>query len=403
MIRVMRDSLVLVIMTAGTLVVGAQQTSAPPVTAEATTNAITNAIGPKMQFASQLFDFGRMRAGDPAKYTYVFTNTGDALLVINNVQPQCGCTAAGEWTKQVEPGKTGSIPIQFNTAAYNGGVFKQVTVTCNVATQSVVMLQLKGTVFKPYDLNPQIAVFNLAPDTESASMLITITNNMEEPLLLSPPEVNNRSFSAELVTNVLGKGYQVKLSTVPPMPAVGSAQGQMTLKTSWTNTPTISMTLVANVQPTVMVTPGAITLPPGPLASGLTNAVSIQNNTATNILTLSEPTINAPGVGVEIKENQPGKSFSVMLGFPQGFEILAGQQIEFSVKTSNPKVPVVKVPVRQMARPTPAVLPAPPAPAAAPAPPFPLVPPAAPASSAGKVSSATNSPAPPRPPLPPGL
>ena len=79
-----------------------------------------------------MYDFGRIKAGEPVKYTYVFTNTGDALLILNSVQPQCGCTAAGEWTKQVEPGKTGNIPIQFNTMGYGGNVFKQVTVTCNL-------------------------------------------------------------------------------------------------------------------------------------------------------------------------------------------------------------------------------------------------------------------------------
>ena len=62
-----------------------------------------------MQFATPLYDFGRMKAGDPVKYTYLFTNTGDRLLLLNSVQPQCGCTTAGDWTKQVEPGQTGSI------------------------------------------------------------------------------------------------------------------------------------------------------------------------------------------------------------------------------------------------------------------------------------------------------
>jgi hypothetical protein len=391
-------------MSVSTLVAEARQTSAPPATVEATTNT----IGPKIQFATPLYDFGRVRAGDPVKYTYVFTNTGDALLVLNTVQPQCGCTAAGEWTRQVEPGKTGHIPIQFNTSAYNGGVFKQVTVTCNVKTQSMLFLQLKGTVYKPYELNPQIAVFNLPPDSDGASMVITITNHMEEPLLLSAPEVNNPIFSAQLITNVLGKGYQVKLSTVPPLPASGSAQGQMTLKTSWTNPPVIPVTLVANVQPAVMVTPPFITLPPGPLANALTNAVAIQNNSGTNILTLSEPTVNIPGVGIEIRTNDPGKSFSLMLGFPQGFEVPQGRQVELSLRTSSPRVPLVKVPVRQMQRP-PIQVPRPPAAVAAPtptpasAPSFPLVPPAASAAPPGRVFPAANSPTPPRPPPPPGL
>src|ERR1035438_6336648 len=101
------------LMTVGAAVVGAQQTSAPPAAAITSTNvtATTNGIGPKIQFATPVYDFGRTKSGEPVKYTYVFTNTGDGLLILTAVQPQCGCTAAGDWTKQVEPGKTGLIQI----------------------------------------------------------------------------------------------------------------------------------------------------------------------------------------------------------------------------------------------------------------------------------------------------
>ena len=100
------------LMTVGTLAVEAQQTSAPPAAAA----ALTNALGAEeSSLRRRCMTLAGSRSGEPVKYTYVFTNTGDRLLILNSVQPQCGCTAAGEWTKQVEPGKTGSIPIQFNT------------------------------------------------------------------------------------------------------------------------------------------------------------------------------------------------------------------------------------------------------------------------------------------------
>ncbi len=361
--RVLKDLVLAVsIMSIGTLAVAAGETSAPPVAAAAPTNA----PGPKIQFATPLYDFGRVKSGEPVKYTYVFTNTGDRLLILNSVQPQCGCTAAGEWTKQVEPGKTGTIPIQFNTMGYNGAVFKQTTVTCNVTNQPMLFLQLKGTIYKPFDVIPPLAVLNVSPDAESVSVVVTITNNTEEPLILSPPESNNRMFSAQLKTNQPGKGYQLTVSTVPPL-STGSVQGQISMKSTWTNTPVIPVTVVANVQPAVMVIPSYITLAPGPLPNAVTNSVAIQNN-STNLLTLSEPVVNVPGVGAQIKETQPGKSFTAMLAFPQGFQIPAGQQVELSVKTSNPKLPVVKVLVMQMPRPPAPVQPAPPVPAVAPAP-----------------------------------
>jgi copper(I)-binding protein len=381
--------------TMGTAVVGAQQTSAPPVTAEASANV----IGPKIQFATMMHEFGRVRAGEPVKYTYVFTNTGDRLLILNTVQPQCGCTTAGEWTKQVESGKTGIIPIQFNTSAYNGPVFKQVTVTCNVTNQPTLFLQLKGTVYKAYEFIPSLAVLNIPPDAETASGVVTITNNTEEPLMLSAPESNNRAFTVELKTNALGKGYQLTISVVPPLPTA-NAQGQVSLRTSWTNPAVISVPVTANVQPAIVVIPPFITLAPGPLANSLTNSVAIQNK-STNDLQLSEPVVNVPGVEVQIKEMQPGKSFTALLAFPQGFQVPPGQQVELSIKSSNPKFPVVKVPIMQTPRPAPrpmaAVTPMKPVLSPAATPPSLPVAPGAPMNPVPPPAMVT----PPSPPLPP--
>ena len=129
-----------------------------------------------------------------------------------------------------------------------------------------------------------------------------------------------------------------------------SYQSFVIQKTSGTNTPKIDVPLEANVPPAVSVTPADILLPPGPLANGLTLSITIQNNTATNLLRLSEPTVNVPGVGVEIREVEPGKSFIAQLAFPQGFVTPPDRQVEFSIKTGNPKLPLVRVPVKQMSR-----------------------------------------------------
>jgi hypothetical protein len=55
-------------------------------------------------------DFGK-RQRLRRRYDYIFTNVGNAVLEINGVRPACSCTAAGDWFKTVEPGKTGTIPL----------------------------------------------------------------------------------------------------------------------------------------------------------------------------------------------------------------------------------------------------------------------------------------------------
>src|SRR5206468_5981602 len=134
------------------------QAAPAPTPAPATTNA------PKIQFAEMAFDFGKVKPTDKPVHEFIFTNTGKALLEITDVRPGCGCTTAGAWDKQVEPGKTGSIPLQFNSANFGGAVAKSATVTCNDPGQSNLVLQNKGTVWKPIDVTPTMAVFNVSSE-----------------------------------------------------------------------------------------------------------------------------------------------------------------------------------------------------------------------------------------------
>jgi hypothetical protein len=342
------------IMLLGGAVVGAQTTSAPPADAISSTNA----VGPRMQFATPSYDFGRVKAGELVKYTYVFTNTGDRVLMLTGVQPGCHCTTAGDWTKQVEPGQTGSIPIQFDTVGNNGTVIRQVTVTCNVPKQPYTLLQLRGSVYRPIDFNPPMALLNLPPDGETASVVVNITNNTDEPLMLSDPQINNRIFSALLTTNTPGKAFQLTVAVIPPVP-MGYVPGQISFRTGWTNPAVVTLPVGASVQPAIMIIPSYLTLAAGPLANAVTNSVMIRNN-STHALQLSEPVVNVPGVEAQIKETQPGKSFTAVVAFPQGFEIPRGQHVELSLKSSNPRSPVLKVPIMQLPRPimpTPAAVP----------------------------------------------
>jgi len=328
-------------------------------TATAATTALAAAVGvsgPKMQFATPIYDFGKVKSGELVKYTYVFTNVGGATLQVSNVQVTCGCTTAGEWTRRVDPGQTGSIPIQFNTVGYGGTVGKSITVTCNDTNQPAVVLQIKGNVWKPIDVMPQMAVLNVTAESPSAATTVRIVSNEEAPLTLSAPEGNNAAFAAELKTNQAGKQFELVIRTVPPLPA-GNAQGQITLRTSSTNLPVINVTAWANVQPVVVAMPAQIALPVAPLANATPSAVSIRNN-GTNTLTLSEPVVNAKSVDVQLRETEPGRNFMLALNFPAGFEIAQGEKVELSVKSNHPQFPTIKVPIMQPARPAPPAMPA---------------------------------------------
>jgi len=323
---------------------------APALLSAATSVAAAVAVsGPKIQFATPVYDFGQIKGGEVVKYAYVFTNMGGATLQVSNVQASCGCTTAGEWSRKVEPGQTGSIPIQFNSGNFSGQVGKSITVTCNDTNQPAVVLQIKGKIWKPIDVTPQIAMLNMTSETPSNATTVRIVNNEEALLTLSTPESSNPAFRVELTTNQAGKEFQLIVKTVAPLP-VGQVQGQITLKTSSTNMPVINVTAWANVQPAVTVAPAQIRLPAIQWGNPIPSTITIRNN-GTNALALSEPAVNAKGIDVQVKEIQPGRYFTLTVSFPAGFEIPQGEKVEVSVKSNHPQFPMIKVPVIQPPRP----------------------------------------------------
>ena len=66
------------------------------------------------------------------KHLFGFKNSGTANLIIESVQPSCGCTGAtlGD-KKEYAPGETGEIKVSFNTQGREGINSKTITITSN--------------------------------------------------------------------------------------------------------------------------------------------------------------------------------------------------------------------------------------------------------------------------------
>ena len=65
--------------------------------------------------------------------------------------------------------------------------------------------------------------------------------------------------------------------------------------------------------------------------------------------------VNADGVSVQTDEVQAGKMFNVNLTFAPDFKAKLGQPVEFTVKTTNPKFPMMRVPIMQIPTPAPLI------------------------------------------------
>jgi hypothetical protein len=326
----------------------AGQVLAPP--------AGANSDGPRIKFSETLFDFGRIKATESVRHEYIVTNTGNAVLEITAVQPGCpGCTMALPWDRQIQPGQTGKIPIQFNPFGFSSTLTKSVTVTCNDPVQPTHILQFRANIWQPIDVQPAYVYFMPAEGEETnETKIVRIVSNLEEPLTLQPPRCDNPAFKLELKTVQPGKEFALHVSHEGPV-SNAAPQGMITIGTSSTNVPMIKVNTRVMPQPALAVSPQQIVLPAGGLSAGHRHTQMIRNN-STAPMKVTEAAVNAEGVTVQVNESQPGKMFMLTVNFPANFQLPSGQPFDLTVKTTHPRRPVIKVPVVQTVASAPASL-----------------------------------------------
>ncbi|MBF6607174.1 MAG: DUF1573 domain-containing protein [Flavobacterium sp.] len=120
-------------------------------------NVAAFAQGAKIEFKDKnnTIDYGTVTKGsDSGLRSFEFTNTGDAPLIITNVQSTCGCTVPSKPTEPIMPGKTGKIDVKYNMAP--GPIRKTITVESNAVNYEGgrVPLKIKGEVVDASQTSP---------------------------------------------------------------------------------------------------------------------------------------------------------------------------------------------------------------------------------------------------------
>jgi hypothetical protein len=98
----------------------------------------------KIEFKTDTIDYGTVEKGSDGVRVFVFTNTGNAPLIISDVKSTCGCTVPKKPEGPIMPGQTGEISVKYDTNRVNP-IRKTITVTSNADTPTVA-LKIKGEV-----------------------------------------------------------------------------------------------------------------------------------------------------------------------------------------------------------------------------------------------------------------
>jgi hypothetical protein len=100
----------------------------------------------KFSFDEETFDFGSIKEENGSVgHKFVFTNTGNAPLVIQGVKASCGCTTPAWSREPIPPGEKGFVMAKYNPKNRPGSFRKSLSITSN-ADPALKVLYIQGMV-----------------------------------------------------------------------------------------------------------------------------------------------------------------------------------------------------------------------------------------------------------------
>ncbi len=354
------------------LMMGVAARAAEPVisnltpTPAAQAGAATRPAGPAPQIGCDEpeFNFPESWSGEKIEHTFILKNTGEGPLEITRVQPGCGCTLAGEFDRNIAPGKTGKVPVALKTDGMRGPVTKSITVFSNDPAKPQLLLHIKGTIKSAIDMQPLTGFSWSQINPQSPdSITVTLTNNTDQPwnLALKPAEPAQQTpqsaFDVKIKEIEKGRKAEVTASLKKPLKE-GSTIAQFTFTTGLTRQPEYKINANYYLPPALQVMPAAITgfsVPGQEYRATLTVAYSREGS-----MQIMEVSPSDPAIRTEINQPTPGDSrrYTVTVTLPKDFSPTPASPASIKIKTDKTELAnggVLTVPINvrpQVVQPT---------------------------------------------------
>ena len=270
-------------------------------------------IGPRMQVAEPVFDFGQVEQGEQVTHDFRFTNQGNRDLRVQSVKTSCGCTAAVIAADTIPPGTEGTIQATFDTKRFAGQKAKDIRVHTNDPLSPVTTLTLRGEITTEMQVQPaQLYLGRLqrgVPTTRTVTVLYDENKSLEiTDITNGNPAINVRAEDAQ-VEGKKGKALQVSVSKTAQR---GPLNDTITVTTTSTKKPTISIPVVGSIEGDISVSPSQVSFGVVRQGVGETRTVRIKNRSA-QPLSIGQVQSSLASVVPELTEVTPGKEFELRL------------------------------------------------------------------------------------------
>ena len=303
------------------------------------------------------FDFGEMKQQQTINTKVTVTNDGAGILLIENVEADCGCTIPTLDKKSLAPGESTDIQIEFNSKKFHGKVIKSVHISTNDPLNSLIDVMITAVVQTPLIIDPvnQRIGFSQSLQGETVSRRATFTATGGEPLVVSLDEARKGLFEVKAVNNVDGNPLVAAIDvTVPADIPAGRQRDNVRVKTNLPEFPTIDFEIQAWVVQELTASPERLTYR---FKKDLKQSIRVAPFRKGIEFKVTGAECDLPEIKLEVIETIPNEEIKILVsGAPIGSDdpraVNANGRMAGTIKvhTTLKNTPVLEIPVTYMVR-----------------------------------------------------
>lgn len=258
-----------------------------------------SAENPSIEIQKIEHDFGSVPQGVKLHHDFSIKNTGNANLVIRELNPSCGCTAAVLEDPVIPPGKETLIRVTFDTTGFSGEKSKTVRIYSNDPKRSSQVLRIKASIVPEIYTEPHsLEVHNVKKGEELKLSFVVKSTKPEE---LQVRDVISKSEFISVVHEKNDSGEFLVTATVSPKTPPGRLRSRIVVRTKNTRVPVLNVPVFVDVIRDLAVEPRTLNF--GYITNGLhepirkvllvNKAKGVENFAVTKVINTGSPYIKA--------------------------------------------------------------------------------------------------------------
>ncbi len=169
---------------------------------------------PKITFNKSVHNFGNISPATTHICEFNFTNTGNDVLEIFEVEQTCGCTPFVLEKKEYTPGEKGSLKVGFYSDTQLGGTIKPLYIYSNDETNPEIELAIKANIIAKVDYEPKaLKLLIMRPNADCPTITIKSLDN--QPFSIESFKSTNNCISVDFNPSVTARQFvlQPKVDT----------------------------------------------------------------------------------------------------------------------------------------------------------------------------------------------